>query len=105
MANVLLLIAILLCVLGMAWLALAMEAHWKQVRSDKVSEKTVRLLRYLGGASVFASLLFCLAVDHPTMASLVWIMLLAASALIVAFTFTLRPRLLAPLVGWVRVAS
>jgi len=104
-ANVLLLIAILLCVLGMAWLALAMEAHWKQVRSDNPSEKTVRLLRYLGGASVFASLLFCLAVDHPTMASLVWIMLLAASALIVAFTFTLRPRLLAPLVGWVRVAS
>ena len=105
MANLLLLVAILLCVIGMAWLALAMDTHWKQVRSDKASEKTVRVLRYLGGTSVFASLLFCLAVDHPTMASLVWVMLLAASALIVAFTFTLRPRLLAPLVGWVRVAS
>ena len=105
MVNLFLLAAAILCVLGFAWLALAMDAHWKQVRSDKASAKTVRVLRYLGGTSVFTSLLFCLAADHPTMASLVWVMLLAGSALVVAFTFTWRPRLFVPLIMWVRPAA
>ena len=104
MVNLFLLAAAILCVLGFAWLALAMDVHWKQVRSDKPSQNTVRLLRYLGGACVFASLLFCLMADHPTMASLVWIMLLAGSALTVAFTFTWRPSVFALIIGWVKIA-
>ena len=105
MVNLFLLAAAIFCVLGFAWLALAMDVHWKQVRNDKASQNTVRLLRYLGGTSVFASLLLCLMEDHPSMAALVWVMLLAGSALVVAFTFTWRPRLLAPLISWVRTQA
>jgi len=102
MVNLYLTAAAVLCVLGLGWLSLTIDAHWKQVRKDKPSRQTIHVLRYLGWTALFASLLLCLAADHPTMASLVWIMLLAASALTVAFTFTLRPRLFAPLIGWVK---
>ena len=52
--------------------------------------------------SLGASLALCLAVDHASMAALVWVMGLAASALAVAFTLTWRPRWLAALMPWVR---
>ena len=39
------------------------------------------------------------------MAALVWVMALAAAALVVAFTLSWRPRWLAPLVAWVRPAA
>lgn len=102
MVNLFLIVAFILCVSGLAWFALAMEVHWKQVRTDQLSKSTVKIMRYLGGAALFASLLFCLAADHPSMASLVWIMLLAASALIIAFTLSWCPGLLALLVVWVK---
>lgn len=101
MDNFFLVMATMLCVSGMAWLALAMDAHWKQVRSGLPSERTVLVLRYLGGAALFLSLICCLAVDHASMASLVWIMLLAGSALSVALILSWRPRLLAFFVAWV----
>lgn len=104
MVNLCLAAAAVCCLCGLGWLALTMETHWKQVRTDKPAERTVQVLRYLGSAALFTSLLFCLAADHPSMASLVWVMLLAASALTIAFTFTWRPRLLAPLVGWVKAS-
>jgi hypothetical protein len=44
----------------------------------------------------------CLNADHVSMASLVWVMSLAASAMVVAFTLTWRPRALAWLVAWVQ---
>ena len=94
MDNFLLLAAIILCVTGMAWLALAMDVHWKQVNSGALSTSTVRRLRILGYAALFCSLVCCLVVDHPTMASLVWIMLLAGSALTIAFTLSYRPNFL-----------
>jgi hypothetical protein len=102
--NLLLLAATVLCVSGMGWLALAMDVHWKQVKSGAPSARTVLVLRSLGYAALAASLLCCLAVDHATMASLVWIMLLAGSALAIAFTLSWRPRLLAPLVIWASAA-
>jgi hypothetical protein len=39
------------------------------------------------------------------MAALVWVLTLTAAALTVAFTLAWRPRLLAPLVAWVRPAE
>lgn len=100
---VMLSVALLACVLGFAWLALAMEPHWRQVRGDEpVKRGTVRFLRILGAAALFASLLLCLQVDHVSMASLVWVMALAAAALIIAFTLAWRPRTLAWLIAWVR---
>jgi len=90
-------------VLGMAWLALAMETHWEQVRGTApLPTRTVRALRLLGVAGLASSLVLCLAVDHASMAALVWVMGLAASALAVAFTLSWRPRWLAALMPWVR---
>ena len=96
----LLLGAFLITLAGLGWLALAMNSHWKQVRQGLPSATTVRVLRSLGGIALFVSLLLCLSVDHASMASLVWIMLLAVAAMTIAFTLTLRPHLLALLIVW-----
>lgn len=90
------------CTVGFAWLALAMDVHWAQVRGEQpaLAAPTQRRLRVLGGAAMALALLLCLLADHPGMAALVWIMSLALSALLVAFTLSWRPRLLAPLVAW-----
>ena len=105
MVNLLLAAATVLCVLGFAWLALAMDVHWKQVRHDQPSKSTSTVLRVLGCLSLFTSLVLCLFTDHASMASLVWVMLLAAAALIVAFTFTWRPRLFSLLIIWAKAAN
>lgn len=83
---------------GMAWLALAMEVHWRQARAVRhFPPGTARRLRVLGVAALLASLAFCLTAEHLSIAALVWIMTLTASALIVTFTLAWRPRWLAPL--------
>src|SRR5262245_29336283 len=81
---------------GMAWLALAMKAHWQQVRGPTAPPPGTRWrLRIFGAAALAVSLALCLAVDHVSMASLVFVMTLAASALLVALTLSFRPRALA----------
>ena len=93
--------AVLAATAGLGWLALALDGHWEQVRgADPLAPSTARLLRALGALGLAASLALCLAVDHASMASLVWVMALAAAALAVAFTLALRPRWLGPLVAW-----
>lgn len=95
--GLLLLAALLANLLGMGWLALAMEPHWRQVRGDAARTRatTVRL-RVLGALALMASLALCLRVDHPSMAVLVWVMALAAAALAIAFVLSWRAR-------WLRV--
>lgn len=90
-------VAAVLNVAGMAWLALAMEVHWGQVmqRSADEAGHTRRALRIMGATALPLSLLACLMADRPSMAVLVWVMLLAGSALLVAMTLAGRPRLLA----------
>lgn len=89
-------------VAGFAWLATAMDVHWQQVRDSQCpSGGMIVLLRVLGSCALLLSLLLCLLADHVTMAPLVWVMSLAAAALIVAFTLAWRPRLLLPFVIWV----
>lgn len=88
--------------LGFAWLALSMESHWRQVRgTGPLTRKWAIVLRVLGALGLALSLFLCLRADHVTMAPLVWIMALAAAALIVAFTLTWRPGIFRPLVSWV----
>jgi hypothetical protein len=83
---------------GMALFALAMKVHWQQVRDHEGPSASAALtMRGLGISAVVLSLWLCLQVDHVSMAALVWVMSLAASALIVAMTLTWRPRWL----GWV----
>ena len=44
--------ALLACVCGFAWLALAMEPHWRQVRGDApISRRVATVLRVLGAAA------------------------------------------------------
>ncbi|MBB6563395.1 hypothetical protein HNP48_006115 [Acidovorax soli] len=104
--SLLYVVALLANVTGLAWLALSMDVHWEQVRGPApLTRGTVVLLRWLGAAVVVASLAVCLSVDHGSMASLVWFMVLAGSALTIALTLAWKPRLLAPLVAWVPATS
>lgn len=82
---------------GMASLALAMDVHWGQVmhRPAEAARPTRRALRTIGAIALPLALLVCLRADRPSMAVLVWLMLLAASALLVAL-------LLAHWPGWLR---
>jgi len=98
MPEALLLTLALLCSAGgTAWLALAMEAHWQQVRDSTAgpARRTAIGLRLLGSAALAVSFGACLLADHVTMAVLVWVMSLAASALLVALMLAWRPRWLA----------
>lgn len=81
---------------GMGWLALAMEVHWGQVmhRPAEAATHTRRMLRALGTAALPLSLLACLMADRPSMAVLVWVMLLAGSAAAIAMTLARRPQVL-----------
>ncbi len=89
---------------GMAWLALAMDVHWGQVRHHAQPRGAARRLRALGVLALAGSLALCLRVDHASMASLVWVMTLAGSALAVALTLTWQPAWLRPL-AWVGEAG
>ena len=87
--------AALLALAGMGWLALAMEVHWRQVAAPRPGNTPApRAARLLGAGALPLSLLACLVADRPSMAVLVWLMLLAASAVLVALALARRPALL-----------
>ncbi len=94
--SVWLVLASLLSLGGMVWLALAMAVHREQVLpgSADLSAAMCRLLRGLGGCALAFSAMACLSADRPSMAILVWVMLCAGSALTVALTLAWRPALL-----------
>jgi len=81
---------------GMAWLALAMEGHWSQVmqRPAEAAIRTRQALRMFGAIALPLALLACLQADRPSMAVLVWLMLLAGSAVLVAMLLAHRPQAL-----------
>ena len=94
---VLLAFALFASLAGMGWLAMANKAHWAQIRKGRpISTVIAHRLRWQGGIAMVVSLVLCLWVDHPTMAVLVWVMLLAAAALTIAMILTWRAR-------WLRV--
>lgn len=75
--------AIFTTLLGMACLSLSLPNHWRQVTGIETSlpSPTEQLrLRTFGYGSLILALLLCLAADHPTMAVLVWVMLLSLAA-------------------------
>jgi hypothetical protein len=91
--------ALLWTLLGMGWLALAMDVHWKQVYANAArSARAPVVLRVLGFGALTTALVSCLLADTATMAVLVWMMLLAFSAAVIAFVLSWRPSVLAPLV-------
>lgn len=92
-----LLVASALSITGMGWLALAMEVHWGQVmhQHSEAASGPRRTLRWAGAGALLLSGGLCLAADRPSMAVLVWTMLLALGAIVVAMTLSWRP-------GWLK---
>ena len=84
-------------VLGMGWMAISMDQHWCQVMpcparlAHGIRQAT---LRALGALALLLSLLACLMADRPSMAVLVWVMLLAGGAMVVALTLAHSPKVL-----------
>ncbi|HEY4529288.1 MAG TPA: DUF3325 family protein [Luteimonas sp.] len=76
---------------GMAWLALAMPVHSLQVFGRPLRPGCRRSLRTGGAVCLVASLGCSLMSSHPSMAVLVWVMLLSAAALATAVLLALRP--------------
>lgn len=97
----LLVCAVLLSLASMTWLALSMQVHAQQVWGAIPSARTSRVLRWLGAMGIVIALALCLAVDHATMATLVWVMLATGSALLVAFTLSWQPQRLRLFAPWV----
>lgn len=83
--------------LASAWLALAMPEHWKRVfDSGSPSKSKVLVLRLLASAGLIGSATLCFLADRPSMAVLVWLMLLSLSASLTAFTLAWKPGLMKP---------
>ena len=102
-----LLLAAALAFSGMAWLALAMDVHWGQVmhRPAEQAFTARRALRGLGAAALLLSLLACGMADRPSMAALVWVLLLAGGALSVGQLLAWRAHWLRPWAGALRPSS
>lgn len=105
LAACLLSAALVSSVAGMAWLALSMPAHARQVWGGAASAMTSRTLRWIGIAGLAVALGLCLIVDHASMAVLVWAMALTGASLLVAFTLTWHPQWLRVLAPWVQAAT
>ena len=97
--------ALLAAVVGMGWLALAMPVHALQAWGRVPSATVLTVLRWTGAASLLLSLCLCLAADHASMASLVWVMAMAFAALLTAVTLAWHPRWLRLLAPWVASAG
>jgi hypothetical protein len=82
---------------GMGWLALSMDVHWGQAmhRAAEASGGVQYTLRVLGVLALGLALWACLLADRPSMAVLVWVLLMAGSAVSVAMLLARRPRWLA----------
>lgn len=87
--------ALLASLAGAAWLALAMDAHWRQVMGNATPKPgTRRRLRAGGAIALLAAVGLCFMADRPSMAILVWVMLLSGNVLIIAMTLAWKPALL-----------
>lgn len=87
--------AAIISVLGFAWLALAMQVHWEQVYGYSRRSMTMQAaLRLFGVAALIISAVLCFIADRPSMAALLWIMMLAFGATSIAMALAWKPALL-----------
>jgi hypothetical protein len=88
--------ATLFSLLGMTWLALSMDVHWAQVKQIPLAEsRPPRVaLKVLGYTALLVSLMVCLFADRPSIAALVWIMLMSGAAFSVAWGLAKSPQVL-----------
>ncbi|HBF09177.1 MAG TPA: DUF3325 domain-containing protein [Gammaproteobacteria bacterium] len=90
MQSLWLIIAFVAAFKGMAWFALSLPAHAKQVFGTALSQPIWS--RIFGCIGVCISLIACTMADHILMAVLVWFMLLSATALLVAMLLSYKPQ-------------
>lgn len=86
--------AVVTVIVGMGWLALAYQSHWQQVFPTNQHQPNSVALKWAGWSFLLMSGVCCFIADHPTMAALVWVMLLAVSAMLVAIILSHQPALL-----------
>jgi len=97
-----LMLATLLMFLSMGWFALSLSAHQKQVNQSAMGHSQGRKpsnFKWVGLSALLLSGICCLQADHPSMAILVWLMLIACSAFSVAMILSFRPWWLKPLMS------
>lgn len=88
---VLVLLALLAAVAGMAAFALANEVHWRQLLRERPRTATAHTICKMSGATLLGlSFLLCALADPVSMAMLVWPMLLGVAAAIVAAFLTMK---------------
>lgn len=103
--------ASLLNTLGMAWLALSQERHRDTVCAGQhpspatPSPATLRRWRLRGATLLALALSLCLWQDGAAFGSLLWLMLLSASALAVALQLSFGPGALRWLLGTSRMSA
>jgi len=91
-------LAALLSLTGMGWLALSLEVHWRQLfgRKAVLTARSANWLRLAGWTGLLLSAICCFIADRPSMAVLVWVMLLAGTATLIAMLLAWRAH-------WLRV--
>ncbi len=90
---VLLSLALLAAVIGMAGFAAANDMHWRQLFRERPQSPTVRAAcQTFGTALLGISFALCALADPVSMAFLVWPMLLGVAAAIVAACLTAKER-------------
>lgn len=89
-------LAVVSSLLGMCWLALSMDVHWAQTRQIALADSKPprNVLKALGCTALLFSLGLCLLADRPSIAVLVWVMLMAGSAVSVAWGLSRKPQAL-----------
>ncbi|WP_167145087.1 DUF3325 domain-containing protein [Pseudomonas sp. OTU750018] len=76
---------------GFACLALAMPRHWKDLMAQRFGPiPPRRWLRPAGFSLLGVAYLLCIMRDGPSFGSLLWLMLISASAACVAFSLSLK---------------
>lgn len=90
------------CFWGLSALALAIKVHWQQLFVAPLSGSMQKCLRALGVIALAISAYFAGQADHPSMAVLVWVMLLPLMTVVIALLLNRCPavfRLIFPFIG------
>lgn len=90
---ILLILAAVTGLTSFAWLALAMDIHWRKVQGRGRAHPAAQL-KLMGWAGLLLTAVLCFLADRPSMAVLVWVMLLVASAPAIGMILSWRPQLL-----------
>lgn len=85
--------ALLVSLLGMLVLALSLDVHWRQLWAQPLPKTTqLKTMRLAGFSSQLLCLLICLKADRPSMAVLVWCLLMTVTALMVSALLCYAPQ-------------